>query len=68
VYQKAYFLYVFAGCLPKLVGFIPLLLYDLVGEKRESMYLALNERRALIAAAQTEITQKEYIFKEELPV
>lgn len=28
---------------------IPYLFYDLVGEKREKMYLQLNERRALIA-------------------
>jgi Na+/melibiose symporter-like transporter len=52
VYQKAYFLYVFAGCLPALVRILPLLFYDLVGEKREKMYIALNERRALVAAAQ----------------
>jgi len=57
VYQKAYFLYVFADCLPKLVSFIPLLLYDLVGEKREKMYLALNERRAMVAARTGEEVQ-----------
>ena len=54
VYQKAYFLYILADCLPKLVKLIPYALYDLVGEKREKMYLALNERRALVAAAQLE--------------
>ena len=54
VYQKVYFLYVFAGCLPALARLVPLLFYDLVGEKRENMYLALNERRAMIAAAQVQ--------------
>ncbi|MDR1465586.1 MAG: MFS transporter [Oscillospiraceae bacterium] len=49
VYQKVYFLFMFAGALPNLVKLVPLFLYDLVGEKREKMYTALNERRALLA-------------------
>ena len=36
--------------LPALARLIPLLFYDLVGGKRERMYLALNERRAMVAA------------------
>ncbi|HRT81674.1 MAG TPA: hypothetical protein P5127_00775, partial [Oscillospiraceae bacterium] len=49
VYQKVYFLYIAAGVLPYLIKTIPVFFYDLVGEKREKMYLELNERRALIA-------------------
>ena len=33
---------------------IPYIFYDPVGEKREKMYIALNERRALIANKDTE--------------
>ena len=29
---------------------IPYFFYDLVGEKREQMYIELNERRALLAS------------------
>ena len=54
IYRKVYFLYVLAGCLPALARIFPLLAYDLVGEKRERMYIALNERRALMAAEQAE--------------
>lgn len=49
VYQKVYFLYIAMGVLPKLIQTIPIALYDLVGKKREDMYLELNERRALLA-------------------
>ncbi len=49
VYQKIYFLYIAAGVLPGLVRTIPIFFYDLVGKKREQMYIELNERRALLA-------------------
>jgi Na+/melibiose symporter-like transporter len=49
VYQKVYFLYIAASILPKLVKTIPIFFYDLVGKKRENMYIELNERRALLA-------------------
>ncbi len=49
VYQKVFFLYNGIGLLPSVIKMIPYLFYDLVGEKREKMYIQLNERRALIA-------------------
>ncbi|MGI6249609.1 MAG: MFS transporter [Acutalibacteraceae bacterium] len=49
VYQKVFFLFTGIGLLPHVIRMIPYLFYDLVGEKREKMYLQLNERRALIA-------------------
>ena len=49
VYQKVFFLYRGLNIIPRLVGIIPYFFYDLVGEKREQMYIALNERRALLA-------------------
>ncbi len=51
VYQKVFFLFAGISLLPKVVRVIPYFFYDLVGEKREKMYIALNERRALIAKA-----------------
>ncbi|MBR6315261.1 MAG: hypothetical protein IKR49_11580, partial [Clostridia bacterium] len=43
--------FLFAGIslLPNVIKAIPYFFYDLVGEKREKMYIELNERRALIA-------------------
>ena len=35
--------------IPTFIHIIPYFFYDLVGEKREKMYIALNERRALLA-------------------
>ena len=49
VYQKVYFLYMGIGLLPNFFNTIPYFFYDLVGQKREDMYIALNERRALMA-------------------
>ena len=49
VYQKVFFLFAGISLLPKVVKAIPYFFYDLVGEKREKMYIELNERRALIA-------------------
>ena len=48
-YQKVFFLFIGISILPDVIRMIPYLFYDLVGEKRERMYIALNERRALMA-------------------
>ncbi len=53
IYQKVFFLFVGIGLFPKVINVIPFFFYDLVGEKREQMYIALNERRALLAKEQT---------------
>lgn len=49
VYQKVWFLFNGINVLPRIVKVIPYFFYDLVGEKREKMYVELNERRALMA-------------------
>ena len=49
VYQKVFFLFIGISILPDVIRMIPYLFYDLVGDKRERMYIALNERRALMA-------------------
>ena len=49
VYQKVFFLFIGIGVLPNIIKMVPYLFYDLTGEKREKMYIALNERRALMA-------------------
>ena len=49
VYQKVFFLFNGINILPRIVKVIPYLFYDLIGEKREKMYVELNERRALMA-------------------
>lgn len=49
VYQKVWFLFNGINLLPRIVKVIPYFFYDLVGEKREKMYVELNERRALMA-------------------
>lgn len=52
IYQKVFFLFVGINLFPKVISVIPYFFYDLVGEKREKMYIALNERRALLAKEQ----------------
>ena len=54
VYQKVFFLFNGINLLPSFVRIIPFFFYDLEGEKRKNMYIALNERRALIASAEQE--------------
>ena len=49
VYRKVLFLYCAFETLPRLITTVPYFFYDLVGEKREKMYVELNERRALMA-------------------
>ena len=53
VYRRVFFLYRGINIIPTLVHIIPYFFYDLVGEKREKMYIALNERRALLAKEHT---------------
>ena len=55
IYRKVLFLYCAFETLPRFVEMVPYFFYDLTGEKREQMYLALNERRALVA---TEISDE----------
>lgn len=49
IYQKVWFLFTGINIIPTLIHIIPYFFYDLVGEKREKMYIALNERRAMLA-------------------
>ncbi len=49
VYRKVFFLFVGINLFPRIIKAIPYFFYDLVGEKREKMYVELNERRALLA-------------------
>ena len=49
IYKKVFFLFVGMNIFPNIIRAIPYFFYDLVGEKREKMYIELNERRALIA-------------------
>lgn len=49
IYQKVFFLFIGISIFPDVIRMIPYFFYDLVGEKRERMYIALNERRALMA-------------------
>ena len=48
IYQRVFFLYRGLGIFSTFVNIIPYFFYDLVGEKRERMYIALNERRAML--------------------
>ncbi len=54
VYRKVFFLFNGINLLPTFIRIIPFFFYDLEGEKREQMYIALNERRALIASYEHE--------------
>ncbi len=49
VYRKVLFLYCAFECIGRIISIIPYFFYDLTGKKREAMYIALNERRALVA-------------------
>ncbi len=52
VYQKVFFMFTGISIFPRIIKAIPYLFYDIEGEKREKMYIALNERRALLANEQ----------------
>ena len=49
MYSKVFFLMNFTDIVPNLLNLFPLCFYDLEGKKKEDMYIALNERRALLA-------------------
>lgn len=53
VYKRVFFLFYGMTAFPNIISMIPYLFYDLEGEKREKMYIALNERRALLAKEQS---------------
>ncbi len=50
VYRKVFFLFVGITIFPNIIKAIPYFFYDIVGEKREKMYVSLNERRAYLAS------------------
>jgi Na+/melibiose symporter-like transporter len=54
MYSRVFLLYMAGSFLPQLVQTIPLFFYDLEGKKKEDMYIALNERRALMAKTASE--------------
>lgn len=54
IYRRVFFLYELFSDFPSLMTAIPYLFYDIVGKKREKMYLELNERRAKMAAESIE--------------
>jgi len=53
MYSRVYFLYKLANLASFVFNMIPLIFYDIEGKKKEDMYTALNERRALIAKEHT---------------
>ena len=63
VYQKVFFLFTGIRILPNVVRMIPYIFYDLTGEKREKMYIALNERRALVAEQDDEAEELEHLIE-----
>ncbi|MCR5040949.1 MAG: MFS transporter [Clostridia bacterium] len=66
VYQKVFFLFTAISLFPSFVRVIPYFFYDLVGEKREKMYVELNERRALVANAHDSESEMLTEFAHEL--
>ncbi len=61
IYQKVFFLFTGISIIPNIIKMIPYIFYDLEGEKRERMYIALNERRALVAKEQENEEMNEMI-------
>jgi Na+/melibiose symporter-like transporter len=49
MYSRVFALYVFGDFVPHIINTIPFFFYDLEGVKKEEVYRALNERRAMIA-------------------
>ena len=49
MYSKVFFVWKFGNILSFFAKLVPLILYDIEGKKKEEMYIALNERRALVA-------------------
>jgi len=50
MYARVFFLYNLENIAKFFFSLIPMFLYDLEGEKKEAMYVALNERRAMLAS------------------
>ncbi len=63
VYQKVFFLFAAIDVVANFVRVIPYFFYDLTGEKREKMYIELNERRALMAKENEISAELEDIMK-----
>ncbi|MCL2495619.1 MAG: MFS transporter [Oscillospiraceae bacterium] len=53
MYSRVFFLYKLANLASFFFNMLPMIFYDLEGKKKEDMYTALNERRALIAKQHT---------------
>jgi len=49
MYSRTFFLCSLSSTIPNIINVIPFFFYDLEGKKKEDMYAALNERRAMIA-------------------
>ncbi|MCL2508302.1 MAG: MFS transporter [Oscillospiraceae bacterium] len=49
MYSRVFFLCTLESAIPNILRVIPYFFYDLEGKKKEEMYAALNERRAMIA-------------------
>ncbi|MCL1951630.1 MAG: hypothetical protein FWF60_02260, partial [Oscillospiraceae bacterium] len=63
MYSRVFFLYNFANIIPDVINMIPLFFYDIEGKKKEDMYTALNERRALIAKENTMSEEMEALLE-----
>ncbi|MDR1928206.1 MAG: MFS transporter [Oscillospiraceae bacterium] len=59
MYSKVFLLYNIADIIPNILNAIPLFFYDIEGKKKIDMYLALNERRAVIAKEAAEMQEME---------
>jgi len=53
MYSRVFFLYKLSNLASFCFNMIPMIFYDIEGKKKEDMYTALNERRALIAKENT---------------
>jgi Na+/melibiose symporter-like transporter len=49
MYSRAFFLCTLESAVPNAIKVLPYFFYDLEGKKKEGMYAALNERRAMMA-------------------
>ena len=57
MYSKVFFVWKFGNILSFFAKLIPLLMYDIEGKKKEDMYIALNERRALLAKEDSSLAE-----------
>ncbi len=63
VYRKVFFLFIGMEIFPSTIKALPYFFYDLVGAKREKMYIELNERRAYMAKEKDENEDLENIIQ-----